>query len=53
MVKDPMERMGDRIDALTNENAELKERVKELEAENARKECTLNTYRRTYNVGWK
>lgn len=53
MVKDPMERMGDAIDRLTNENAELKERVKELEVENERKECTLNTYRRTYNEGWK
>lgn len=52
-MKDPAERMGDEIDRLTNENAELKERVEELQAENERKECTLDTYRRAYNEGWK
>lgn len=48
-----MERMGDVIDRLTNENAELTARVEELEAALARKESSLNTYRRTYNEGWK
>lgn len=52
-MKDPMERMGDVIDKLTNENAELKERVEELEAELGRKDASLETYRRSYNDGWK
>lgn len=52
-MKNPMERMGDAIDKLTNENAELKERIAELESELDRKESSLNTYRRTYNEGWK
>lgn len=53
MELDPTERMADVIDRLTNENAELKERVQELESELARKESSLGTYRRAYNEGWK
>lgn len=52
-MKDYTERMGDALDRLTNENADLKARVKELESELERKESSLNTYRRAYNEGWK
>lgn len=75
-MKDPMERMGDVIDRLTNENAELKaenesykaaicfettctncasmlDQLAEMEATLERKESSLNTYRRSYNEGWK
>lgn len=52
-MKSPDDRVSDALDRLTNENAELKERIRELEAELERKESSLNTYRRTYNEGWK
>lgn len=52
-MKSPDDRVNDALDRLTNENAELKERIRELETELVRKESSLYTYRRTYNEGWK